>query len=181
MVEFGVVLDLNEMEEDEFYYLVVNCADSIDEYDDSHSFIVNACKAFVSSHKDALDLANEYLAMMEDELMETEAGLSPINPFVYYGRSINTKRLPGKESEYVKEYLVLVPNTDWETYTMLPCKGLDGVAYCVEKIMKEKQGLDIDDVVIFHCSDVDLIQQIPHDFDTQAVEMDFVSESTGEG
>lgn len=168
------VVDLIEMKEGKFYFVVVNCADSTDEFDGVYTYTVNACKAFDNTDADSLELANEYIAMLEDELMETEEDSVPaINPFVYYGMRISAQQLPAKENEFIRDYLVFIPNTDWETLTMLPCKGLADVVGTIEKEMKYKQGLEIDDVVIFHSMAVDLIQQIPMDFDQQATEMDF--------
>jgi hypothetical protein len=168
------VVDPIDMEEGKFYFLVVNCIDSADEFDGVYTYTVNACKAFASSDSDALELANEYIAMLEDELMETEEdSASPVNPYVYYGMRISSTQLPARENEYVRDYLVFIPNSDWETLTMLPCKGLADVASTVEKEMKYKQGLEIDDVFIFHHMAVELIKQIPMEFDQQATEMDF--------
>ena len=172
------VLELEEMELDKFYYLIVNCIDSTDEFDGSYSYVVNGCKAFVSKkEEDTLELANEYIAMLEDELLETASECcSVINPYAYYGLRIDASRLPAREHEYITNYLVFIPNIHADVFTMFTCKSLIEVARYIESELQQNQGLNIEDVIIFQYMIIDLIKQIPLDFDRQAVEMDFTGE-----
>lgn len=174
----GLAMELQGMEEDEYYLLIANKTHSHGSNDYFHT--VNAVRAFSTSNKDSLEFANEYLAMMELELAEDELIEDLfINQFVYFGQRLDARQLP-EEHPYINSYLLFFPNTynedDSTSFQMFECEGVEEVEYQIEDELRMRVGLVIENVIIFRYLDVELIQQIPGEFDEIELQKEFVGE-----
>jgi len=174
----GLAIELQYMEEGEYYLLITNKIDSHGSNDFFHT--VNATRAFSTGHKDSLEFANEYLAMMELELAEDDLVEDIfINQFVYFGEVLDARQLP-EAHPYVDSYLLFFPdmyNEDSTTaFQMFECDGVEEVAFQIEEELKMRTGLSIENVIIFRFLDIDLVQQIPSEFDETEFQREFVGE-----
>jgi len=174
----GLAIELQYMEEDEFYLLVTNKIDS--HGSNNFFFTVNATRAFSTSHKDSLEFANEYLAMMELELAEDDLIEDLfINQFVYFGERLDARKLP-EEHPYVNSYLLFFPDmyddANSTKFQMFECDGVEEVAFQIEEELKMRTGLSIENVIIFRCLDIELVQQIPTEFDEVEIKREFMGE-----
>ena len=174
----GLVIELQYMEGDEYYILIANKVHSHGSNDYFHT--VNATRAFSTSHKDSLEFANEYLTMLELELAEDELIEDLfINPFVYFGERVDARQLP-EEHPYINSFLLFFPNmygdADGTTFQMFEIEGVEDLAYQIEEELKMRVGMVIENVIIFRCMDIELVQQIPSDFDEVELQREFTGE-----
>jgi hypothetical protein len=174
----GLALELQQMVVDEYYILITN---KIDGHGSNNFFYtVNATRAFSTDNKDSLEFANEYLAMMELEIADDEAiDDIYINQAVYFGERLDSWQLP-ESHPYVDSYLLFFPNiygtADGTSFQMFECDGVEDVAFQIESELEMREGITIEEVIIFRCVDVELVQQIPSEFDEAELRREFVGE-----
>lgn len=174
----GLAIELSFMEEGEYYIIVTNRVKSHGENGFFHT--VNVTRAFDAGNKDAVEFANEYLAMLELEISEDELIEDLIvNPFVYFGERLDTRKLP-EEHPYINSYLLFFPNMygsgDDTIFQMFECGSVEEAAFQIEEELKMRQGLSIEGVIMFRCLDVELVQQIPSEFDEEELRREFAGE-----
>jgi hypothetical protein len=59
---------------------------------------------------------------------------------------------------------------------MFECDGVEEVAFQIEDELTMRTGLSIENVIIFRYLDIELVQQIPSEFDETELQREFVGE-----
>jgi len=157
------------------YYVILNKTGFV-RMDDERYFLISNGICIPTNGEDCTEIVNEFL----DDFCADDGSEQAFfdDPIVLFVDHCNPKMLA--EVEYI-DYFLLVPSINSNVlsgYEMHAADSTNALIFKIEAVMKARQELEIEDLILFRGVEVPISLQISPTFDQDAYDIDLGTEDT---